>query len=150
MVLYGVPFLAASATLPPVIKSEIMLNLEYDHARTFEINLGNDRASLTLAVIDMNHACDLRNLRPAIQEGLDGGELVKMMIFFNTRELTYRAAHRLRELLPEEFHAQIDFLHAGRSRRARAQVLRRFRRGEIKIKILCATEAAGMVRRSHR
>lgn len=143
MVPIGVPFLAASATLPPAVRSEVKARLGYTPSRTYEVNLGNDRPNITLLCSYLKSADDLDALTPAIQEALDGSELVKSMIFVNTRTEAYAMCHHLRSLVPDKYKTEIDFLHAGRSRRARQRVLRRFRAG--KIKVLCATEAAGMV-----
>jgi superfamily II DNA/RNA helicase len=57
--------------------------------------------------------------------------------------MAYKASQHLRNLLPEARRDEVNFLHAGRSRRARRKALGDFRQRNINI--LCATEAAGMV-----
>ena len=42
MVPEGVPFLAASATLPPEVCSDVKARLEYLRSRTYEVKSGND------------------------------------------------------------------------------------------------------------
>ena len=143
MVPEGVPFLAASATLPPSVRADVKSRLGFVPSRTYEVNLGNDRRNITLSVMYLKSSTDFDALTPAIQEALDGQPLEKTMLFFNKREQTIASCAHLKQLLPPEYRDQVDFLHAGRSKRAKKRVMRRFRKG--KIKILCATEAAGMV-----
>ena len=47
---------------------------------------------------------DFDALMPAIQEALDGGDIPKTMIFFNTRDDVHKACRHLRKLVPEQYH----------------------------------------------
>lgn len=141
-----VPFLAASATLPPPVLSDVKTRLDFVSSRMFMINLGNDRRNITPLVLRLKGAADdLPALNFLVYEALAGDSLVKCIIFFNKRQLAYYAHEHLRRLFPADssYRQQIDFLHAARSPRAKRRGLQRFRDGEVKI--LCATEAAGMV-----
>ena len=91
----------------------------------------------------MRTANDFGALDFLADEAYSGRPLRRTIIFFNTRDLAYKGSQYLKQLVPEAYRNEINFLHAGRNRRARRKVLRDFRKGEINI--LCATEAAGMV-----
>ncbi len=139
-----VPFLAASATLPPLVLSDIQLKLNFSTERLFTINLGNDRHNITTIVSCMDGAAkDLRALDFVLGEAALGSELIRTIVYVNTRDLALLSWLHLRDLLPTELHHQIDFIHGKRSPCAKRRVMRRFRNGDIKI--LCATEVAGMV-----
>ncbi|KAJ3553996.1 hypothetical protein NM688_g3333 [Phlebia brevispora] len=138
----GVPFFAASATLPPTVRSDVKAKLGFVKSRTYQVNLGNDKPNIFPIICRMKGASgDLQALDFVVQEGRDGGELVRTIVFVNSCNLALEACEHLRRLVPN-LRNQIGFLHAGRSKRSRRQVMRRFRKGQIKI--LCATEAAGM------
>lgn len=140
----GVPFLAASATLPPPVLLDIQQKLGFGTKSTHFVNLGNDRINITPLVVRMTGgASDLAALDFIVQEARAGGNLVKTVVFFNTRDLSYRAYRHLKELLPDELKSRVGFLHALRHNNPKSKVMQQFRDGEISI--LCATEAAGMV-----
>lgn len=140
----SVPFLATSATLPPHILLEIRHHLCFSMPKTFFVNLGNDRPNITALLCRMRGAAkDLAALDFLVDEVSLGLELLQTLVFVNTRTLAHKACNHLRALLPEDMRDQVDFLHAGRRSEANQDVLKRFKAGEIKI--LCATEAAGMV-----
>ncbi|TFY50090.1 hypothetical protein EVJ58_g11198 [Rhodofomes roseus] len=110
---------------------------------TYIVNLGNDRTNITPLVVEMKGgASDLAALDFTIREAHAGGGLVKTIIFFNTRDLAYRAYRHLKELLPDEYKTKIDFLHSMRGDSTKRRVMQQFRDNEVSI--LCATEAAGM------
>ncbi|KAH9915001.1 P-loop containing nucleoside triphosphate hydrolase protein, partial [Fomitopsis serialis] len=139
----GIPFLVTSATLPPLVLSDIQTKLGFSTRSTFFVNLGNDRPNITPLVVHMKGgASDLSALDFAVNEALAGGPLVKTLIFFNTRDLAYRGLQHLRKLLPDAYKDKIDFLHALRGEDSKREVMARFRNNELSI--LCATEAAGM------
>lgn len=140
----AVPFLATSATLPPLVLSDIQSQLHFSRPNTLLVNLGNHRANITNILVPMRTATDLGALDFLADEALTGQPLKKTIIFFNTRDLAFKGSQYLRGLLPEARQREVDFLHAGRNSRARHFILNEFRKGSINI--LCATEAAGMVR----
>jgi bloom syndrome protein len=70
----------------------------------------------------------------------------KTIIFTNAVNLTQVLCRDLRKRYGRQWHHYIDFLHANRTAKAKRRVMKQFRKG--KIKILIATEAAGMVSRS--
>lgn len=140
----AVPFLAVSATLPPLVLADVQRHLCFSLDRMLLVNLGNDRHNITPLLCRMRGAAkDLGALDFLLDEAQLGLELQRTITFFNTRNLAFKAYKHLQALLPEDMRDQIDFLHAGRGRQTISHVMKRFKEG--KIKILCATEAAGMV-----
>ena len=141
----SVPILATSATLQPLVLNDIQSRLHFSVQDTFLVNLGNHRANITNLLMQMRTANDFGALDFLVDEALpvSGQPLRRTIVFFNTRDLAYKGSKYLKQLLPEASHQEINFLHAGRNRRARRKVLRDFREGNVNI--VCATEAAGMV-----
>lgn len=140
----SVPFLATSATLPPLVLSDIQTRLHFSGQETFLVNLGNHRANITNILMPLRTASDFGALNFLADEALTGLPLKRTIVFFNTRDMAFKGSQYLKKLLPEVRQGEIDFLHAGRSSRARRFILSEFRKGNVNI--LCATEAAGMVR----
>jgi len=139
-----IPLLATSATMPCHILDDICLKLHLSESRTFAVNLGNDRPNITPLVCRMHGAAsDLNALNFAIDEASNSKPFIRTIIYFNTRDLAYKGHNHLRRLLPDQLQSQINFLHAGQTRRAKCKVINDFRDG--KVNILCATEIAGMV-----
>lgn len=142
----SVPFLVTSATLPPLMLDDVLQKLCFSRKRTFFVNLGNERLNITPVVCRLRgSARDLDALNFAVDEAscMLEQRLQRTVIFFNTRDLTYKAYKHLQTLISPDKQGRISFLHSGRTNRARAKILHDFRTGEIDI--LCATEAAGMV-----
>jgi superfamily II DNA helicase RecQ len=140
------PFLGVTATAPPPVLQEIRSRLLFSHDTTLFINRGNDRPNITVAMCTMLGAAgDLAVLDFVLAEALAGDPLKRTIIFFNTRELCLQGFKHLFFQLSYPSREEIDYLHALRTDNAKRHVLNNFQAG--KIKILCATEAAGMVRR---
>jgi superfamily II DNA/RNA helicase len=111
---------------------------------TFQINLGNDRRNISMALCGMRAAAkDLVALNFILDEHLSGKPLKWTIIFFNTQELTQQGFRHLKKQLPLQYQDQIGFLHALCTTDAKRKTMELFCDGTIKI--LCATEAAGMV-----
>lgn len=143
----SVPFLVTSATLPPLMLDEVLQKLCFSMKRTFFVNLGNERLNITPVICRLHGAAkDLDTLNFTIDEAQEQ-HLQRTVIFFKTRDLTYKGYKHLQTLLPPDKQDRITFLHSGRTNRARTKVLHDFRDG--KTDILCATEAAGMVRNTN-
>jgi superfamily II DNA helicase RecQ len=139
----SIPFLATSATLPPTVLADIQSRLHFSARDTFLVNLGNHRANITSILVPMRTANDFDALKFLANEAITGQPFKRTIVFFNTRELAYKGSQYLKTLLPDARQREIDFLHAGRTGRARRRVLTNFRKQIVNI--LCATEAAGMV-----
>jgi superfamily II DNA helicase RecQ len=138
------PFLGVTATAPPVVLQEIHSRLLFSQDTTLLINIGNDRRNICMAMCTMLGAAgDLAVLDFVLDETLAGDPLKRTIIFFNTRELCLQGYKHLCSRLPDAHRGEIDYLHALRTENAKRHAMKRFQSGRIKI--LCATEAAGMV-----
>ncbi|KAJ7512821.1 P-loop containing nucleoside triphosphate hydrolase protein, partial [Mycena galericulata] len=141
----GSPILATSATLSPCALKDICSSLDLDLDDTFFVNLGNDRPNITPSVFEMNSAKDYGAVYthlPDPSEVHSAKDLPKSAIFCNHVKKTQVLARLLRNRYAHLPRGTIDFLHAHRTAKAKRRVMKDFRRG--KIKILVATEAAGM------
>lgn len=132
-----IPFLATSATMPEPALREVRSKLSIDAESSFFLNLGNDRPNLAMHTQEIRASDDYEALRPllSLEE--------KSIVFCNSVKGTQLTCKKVREFFSKSDRRKIDYLHALRTPRARARVMRRFRQG--KVKILIATEAAGMV-----
>jgi superfamily II DNA helicase RecQ len=139
-----IPFLVTSATLPTHILDNVVQKLHVSESRSVFINLGNDCSNITHMVCPMRGAKgDITVLDFIVDEGSTGGPLIKTIVFFESRLLTYQGYKHLQRLLPPGLRSRISFLHSLRSTRSKRIVMNEFRSGAVDI--LCATEAAGMV-----
>ena len=140
-----IPFLATSATLPPVILREVRSKLAIDTETSFYLNLGNDRLNIAMSVRQINGIDDYDALRPLLIDNVSKvDDMIKTIVFRDQVTATQITCRRVRQMLPKHLRKYVDYIHAHRSVKAKGRVMRRFRQG--KIMILIATEAAGMVR----
>jgi superfamily II DNA helicase RecQ len=141
----SVPFLSVTATAPPLVLEQIRSRLLFHDDSTLLINLGNDRRNLTMVMgILQGAARDPSALDFVLDEAHAGKPLKRTIIFFNSRELCLQGFKYLRSQLPEARRHEIDFLHALRTEGAKHCIMKKFQLQ--KVTVLCATEAAGMVR----
>ncbi|KAJ7234563.1 P-loop containing nucleoside triphosphate hydrolase protein [Mycena rebaudengoi] len=128
-----VPFLVASATLPPAVLAQVRQTMHIRADYSYHVNLGTDRPNIAWVCRKMNGAkSDLESLDFVVppKAANDPDFILK---------LTMRP---FRARLPPEMRHQIAAYNAKRTPAAKRRVLDEFRRG--KIKILLTTEAAGM------
>jgi len=139
-----VPFLATSATLAPTALQQVREKLQIDPAKSFLVNLGNDRPNITPSVMKIKSQHDYDALLDLIATGvLDPSDLVKTIIFTNSIQKTHEILWFLRHHLSTSCGKYIANFHALRSAYAKRRVMQDFQTGDIKI--LIATEVAGMV-----
>ena len=140
----NIPFLATSATLPPLALREVHSKLSIDPEISFFVNLGNDRPNIAMFVQEINSSDDYEALRPLLTGGVSSPEdLKKTIVFANTVIGTQVTCKKVRLFFPKPLRKYVDYLHSLRTPAAKRRVMRQFRRG--KVMILIATEAAGMV-----
>lgn len=142
-----IPILGTSATVPPPALLEVRASLLVDPETSFFLNLGNDRPNLSFEVHQLNSASDFDALRPYLTRGPNpssSDDIIKGIVFTNSVISTQLATQKIRAWLPRHLRKQVAYLHALRTPCARKRVMKQFRKGRIKI--LVATEAAGMVR----
>jgi len=110
----SVPFLATSATLPPLVLSDVTYQLGFSVDDTLLVDLGNHHPNVTTVLVKMNLAKDLSILDFVVNEALTaiGGSLVWTLVFFNTCKVAQSASMHLQMLLPKGRQYEVDFLHA--------------------------------------
>ena len=136
-----VPFLITSATLPPTSFAEICQLLEISITSAFHLNLGNDRLNLMPILWPLKAAAkDLDSLNFIVS---GEGDLPRVIVYVNTKELARIGCEHLRTKVPPERRKQIDFIHASRSKWPQKRILELFQSGDVNI--LFATEVVGMV-----
>jgi superfamily II DNA helicase RecQ len=146
----GTPILASSATLNPDAMTEVCSGLNIDIEESFFLNLGNDRPNITPSVVQMNGSKDYAAVNAFLPDPVEvhsPANLPKGLIFTNHVIKSQVLCRHVRRRFPNlRGTGAIDFLHAHRTAKAKRRIMKQFRKG--KIKILIATEAAGMVRDS--
>ncbi len=141
-----IPILGASATVTPQTFREIRASLGMDLETCFFLNLGNDRPNISYHVHQMKSAIDYEALRVHISPSASpttAQDIPKQIVFVNAVLTAQIVTRSIRSWLPRSLRKCVAYLHSHRSTRAKRKVMRAFRHG--KVKILVATEAAGMV-----
>ncbi|TFY64233.1 hypothetical protein EVJ58_g2763 [Rhodofomes roseus] len=139
------PIIALSATLTPSVLEEVETKTHIDPMTSYHVNLGNDRPNIKQVVIEMKSKDDFDVLNMVLEPDSISApsDIPKTLIFANTRNATMQIWRHICEMLDGRVDKEcFDFLHAYRRRRGRERVMQRFLEG--KIRILVATEAAGM------
>ena len=142
----GIPLLATSATLAPAALSDVTQKLNISLDTAFYLNSGNDRPNITWKVRICQSSSDYSSLNfiiPSISPDMQAGDIKKIIIFTNSHISTQEITQYLRTLLPGRLQSLIGYFHALRSQLAKHRVLNDFT--QSKIRVLVATEAAGMV-----
>ena len=118
--------------------------LQINSKKSYFVNLGNDRPNITPSIIQMKNASNYEALLELVVEGVvSPDDLTKMIIFTNSIQKTLDIVKFLREKLPSACNHHVDIFHTLWSACSKNRTLERFQGGLIKI--LVATEAAGMV-----
>jgi len=139
------PFLATSATLTPGALGEVCKKLEIRLSESFFLNLGNYRHNITMSVKRMKNAKDydaVNEFLPSPDTVTTPDDFPKTIIYADSINATQRILRHLRRRFGKFSHLFAGFF-SHRSKRSKRKVMKKFREG--KIKVLCATEAAGMV-----
>lgn len=138
------PVLIASATLPPLLLDETLSILDFRRDEMFLINLGNDRHNITMVMCKLRGAkSDIDALNFLVEEVRRGEELIRTILYVTECDLAKQAFLHLLDLIPPDKQHQIAFITGKMTERLKTRTMRLFREGIIKI--LCATEVAGMV-----
>jgi bloom syndrome protein len=126
--------------------TEVCSSLNLDIDDSFYVNLGNDRPNITSSVFRMNGGKDYTAVDahlPNPDDVKSAADLPKTIIFTNVVKKTQVLCRHVRRRYSHLPHGAVEFLHAHRTAKAKRRIMKQFRKG--KIKILIATEAAGMV-----
>lgn len=137
----GVPVLATSATMPPATLEHVRTTLGMNSAKSFHLNLGNDRRNIVPLVWPMEGGASNLSALDFIVRGRD--RPLRTIVYFNSKLLAMQACTYPQNLLPPSQAHTINVLHANRGPCAKKEVIEGFRSGEILV--LCATEVVGMV-----
>ncbi|KAJ7240931.1 P-loop containing nucleoside triphosphate hydrolase protein [Mycena rebaudengoi] len=141
----GTPFLATTAAAGASALTDICKGLNMDLDDTYFLNLGNDRPNITPSIVQMKGSKDYDALNEQLPDPStvhSPADLPKTITFTNAIKKTQVICRHLRRAYPNLPLNSIDFLHAHRSAKAKRRIMKQFRKG--KIRILVATEAAGM------
>lgn len=141
-----IPFLLVSATLNPSALQDVRGQLAIDPTACFFLYLGNDCHNIAYSVLPLNSTTDYDALEPLLLRAPTPSlpkDLFKSIVFVNAVNTAQLAKRAIFNWLPAHLHGHVGFLHAHRTSRARRRVMRLFRKGRVRI--LVATEAAGMV-----
>jgi superfamily II DNA helicase RecQ len=147
----GVPVLAVSATMEPLVLAEVRKILHIDADDSFHLNLGNRRDNIKYEVYkipkDMLDVSQLELVIP--KEITDKSSLPKTMIFFDSIDEMLEACEWLRTRCPEVDRSTFAAFHAKMSAQYKTRTLGRFETASD-LRVMLATEAAGMVSSSFR
>ncbi|KAF6740968.1 P-loop containing nucleoside triphosphate hydrolase protein [Ephemerocybe angulata] len=141
-----IPILATSATLPPTVLHDIRVQLRIHPESVHIVNLGNDRFNITASTRIISSSHDFSHIMSLItKHGLPPTcleDFIKTCLFVNEVFTAIKLCHFIRKHVPKGLHGHIDFMFALRSPSAKQRVMEEFEEG--KVRILVATEAAGM------
>lgn len=146
----NVPFLIASATLPPHVLDDIRSKLQLSE-RAQRVAVSNDRPNIALSVRTMKFSeeskVDLRFLIPENARTLE--DIPITAVYCNDRPSTEDICDHLRQWATDAGIEDVDegivFYHAHIGSDRKREIERRLRKGRVRI-IVC-TDAVGMVRR---
>ncbi|KAJ7149091.1 P-loop containing nucleoside triphosphate hydrolase protein [Mycena filopes] len=141
----GTPILATSATLGASALTEVCSGLDLNLRKAFFVNRGNDRPNITPNVVHMNSSKDYDAIFPHLPDPAavtSIADFPKTIVFANAVKKTQVICRNIRRRYAPELRGAIDFLHSHRTAKSKRRIMKEFRKG--KIKILVATEAAGM------
>ena len=140
----GIPFLTTSAMLASPALRDINSKLHIDINTSYFINLGNNRPNISTEVHEIKGSTDFDALFTYFPVNASSpNDLKKTIIFTNVVNHTQKISQELRKQFGPCNQQSINYLHHHRTAKAKQWVMQRFREG--KIKILVATEAAGIV-----
>ena len=134
----GVSMLAMSATLPARVRNDVLAKLQYGKEYEF-LNVGNDRPNVSLVIRAIEHPlnsyCDLDFIIPPNIS--DSKEIPKTFLYADNVMKGVDIAVEMQAL------GIIRVYSSAFSHEYRAEVMRLFRTGEVRV--LICTDAAGMV-----
>jgi superfamily II DNA helicase RecQ len=136
------PVLATTATATPRDIKIIEQVLHLQPETMYFVNLGNDRPNISQTVKQIRSLQQYTEIYDIIDQGNSTLQWPSIMIFANTIDEVRAITHSLQRQYPERKEL-VDSYHSRRRRPTKQKVMERFREGETRI--LCTTEAAGMV-----
>lgn len=141
-----VPVLILSATMEPLVLTEVRDIMNISRDLSYHVNLGNRRENIHYEVhlIKKKEFSELDFVIPLALK--NATSIAKTMIFFDDIDSMIQACERLQSRVEKRLGSSdcINFYHAKLSSLCKKRTLDEFGKG--KIRVLLATEAAGMVR----
>jgi superfamily II DNA helicase RecQ len=140
----NVPFLATSATLTPDALTDTVRTLGIDKDTCFFLNLGNHRTNIHFSAFPMKGMTDYAALTRFFEKGVtSASDVDQTMVFVDDRARTQDVCKFIRSMLDPKLHNIVAFLHSVKGARSKQLLMEEFVSG--KIRVLVATESAGMV-----
>ncbi|KAJ7807516.1 P-loop containing nucleoside triphosphate hydrolase protein [Mycena olivaceomarginata] len=141
------PILAATATCDTETFKVIWKSLKFGGRPFWGLDVGTDRQNLVymtrVVKNPANPILDIINIFPAhMDKDTPADVLAKCLFYFDTIEACGTAVETLQKCLPAHLRPLVQTFKSTLSEVAKAQLWDRFNKGEIRI--LCATDAAGM------
>ncbi|EGN96552.1 hypothetical protein SERLA73DRAFT_15634, partial [Serpula lacrymans var. lacrymans S7.3] len=121
---------------------DVRSKLHIDSAKSFHLNLGNDRPNITHEVCYIPNSKDYSPLNFLVSNAKRLEDIPRTLVFVNTVKNSQAAHRHLRKLLPESLQALVNFLNSRHSVRTKKTVLQRF--CEATTRLLVVTEIGGM------
>ncbi|KAJ7153179.1 P-loop containing nucleoside triphosphate hydrolase protein, partial [Mycena crocata] len=141
------PILAATATCDTESFNVIWKSLKFGCRPFWGIDVGTDRSNLVymtrIVKNPANPLLDIINIFPEkMDENTPASALAKCLLYFDTIKECQAAVETLRKCLPAHLRLLVQTFKSTVSEGAKELIWDRFNKGEIRI--LCATDAAGM------
>ena len=140
----GKPFMIVSATMSPSALEKTYELLSFSRARTFQLNLGNQRHNITQIVARLpGGSQNFDALQFLLAPAFRDEPLERAIVYVNTRELAMQLWLHATSRVPPEYRLKFGFCHSMREERAKNRVVRLFMEGSISV--LFATSCVGLV-----
>ena len=137
------PIYATSATMTPLILSEVREVLHINPLESFHLNLGNDRPNIYSEVRIIPNSTSYSAFDFLFDGATQADDIPRSLIFVNRVVDSQHGWQWSYKRLPPELRRCVGFLNARRSERAKSLELDLFMRGERRA--LWVTEIGGMV-----
>ncbi|KAF6752010.1 P-loop containing nucleoside triphosphate hydrolase protein [Ephemerocybe angulata] len=142
----GIPFLATSATLPPVALNDIRIQLRIHPDSLYFVHLGNNRHNITMKTSTITSSHDYDAVMPLLTKNGEPptvvDDFIKTCLFVNEVYAALDLCRFIKRRVPASLHSYIDSMFALRTTSAKRRIMKEFKEGSVRV--LVATEAAGM------
>ncbi|KIO12319.1 hypothetical protein M404DRAFT_75085, partial [Pisolithus tinctorius Marx 270] len=138
----NIPIYATSATMSPSVLAEVHHILHINSAKSFYLNLGNDRINVTQECKIIPNITDISALDFVYEGAESNDDLPCTLIFVNKVLDSQLVWRRSQEILPAHLQQSVDYLNAQQSLWSKKLVLQCFQGGQTRV--LIVTEIGGM------
>jgi superfamily II DNA/RNA helicase len=120
----NIPFLATSATLPPLALHKVQSKLAIDPDTSFFLNLGNDHPNIAWSVEQINGSENYEALRTLLVNNITKAEdITKTIVFTNTVNGAQIGCKRVQQFFPKSLRKYMDCIHSHRTAKAKQWVM---------------------------